>query len=314
MNYKRVYDLLIERGKQRQLDCYVERHHITPRCIGGLDDESNLVELTPEEHYVAHQLLVKIYPNDYRLARAAYMMTVGSSTVLRTNKLYGWLKRKFSEAQSALQSGKGNSNYGSRWASNGSESKMIPERDSLPEGWHWGRLTRVEEEERARKLLIKVEKKRVRDKIRAALQKQRDELHAVERQRELHRVYCSEGLLGLRQVGYTKSLTTLIKDFKKFLPEFVSQPRKPRNGKKTPQRTKSLDSTGICDDSWDLLFKLYNDSVLTLTRGSASKIAYRGVLALYPEVTLTFSQVKTLTQTYAKYGRTLKEHTNARSR
>ena len=27
--------------------------------MGGTDDEENLVELTPEEHYVAHQLLVK---------------------------------------------------------------------------------------------------------------------------------------------------------------------------------------------------------------------------------------------------------------
>jgi hypothetical protein len=64
MNYKKIYDNLISKGRNRVLNCYVERHHIIPKCMGGTDDEENLVELTPEEHYVAHQLLVKIYPKN----------------------------------------------------------------------------------------------------------------------------------------------------------------------------------------------------------------------------------------------------------
>ena len=63
MNYKKHYDLLIERSKTRVLEGYVEKHHIIPKCLGGTDDKGNLAILTPEEHFLAHQLLIKIYPN-----------------------------------------------------------------------------------------------------------------------------------------------------------------------------------------------------------------------------------------------------------
>lgn len=95
MNYKQIYDSLINRGLQRTLpeDTYFEKHHIIPKCMGGLNDSENLVKLTPEEHYVAHQLLVKIYPEVKGLSYAAKMMTVTSKFMVRTNKLYGWVKR-----------------------------------------------------------------------------------------------------------------------------------------------------------------------------------------------------------------------------
>lgn len=52
--------------------------------------------MTPEEHYVAHQLLVKIHPENRKLVFAASMMCNGSNG--RNNKRYGWLKKKFAEA------------------------------------------------------------------------------------------------------------------------------------------------------------------------------------------------------------------------
>ncbi|XAO17074.1 homing endonuclease [Escherichia phage FL23] len=60
MNYEKIYNSLIDRARNRALTGYKERHHIIPKCLGGSNDASNLVDLTPEEHYVAHQLLVKI--------------------------------------------------------------------------------------------------------------------------------------------------------------------------------------------------------------------------------------------------------------
>ncbi len=93
MNYKKHYELLIYRAKNRLLEGYSENHHIIPKCIGGTNKKENLVKLTPEEHYVAHQLLIKIYPNESKLIYAAKMMTVGN---MRNNKLYGWLRKKFS--------------------------------------------------------------------------------------------------------------------------------------------------------------------------------------------------------------------------
>ena len=63
MNYRRHYDRLIERARNRVLSGYVERHHVLPRCMGGGNESSNLVQLTAEEHYVAHQLLHKMHPD-----------------------------------------------------------------------------------------------------------------------------------------------------------------------------------------------------------------------------------------------------------
>ena len=110
MNYLKHYQLLIERGKKRNLEEYFETHHIVPKCVGGTDEETNLVKLTPEEHYLAHQLLSKIHSDNPRLLLAAMMMCANR----KGNKVYGWLKRKHSKAMSKLQSGKNNSQYGTK--------------------------------------------------------------------------------------------------------------------------------------------------------------------------------------------------------
>lgn len=68
--------------------------------MGGDNSASNLVNLTAEEHYLAHQLLVKIYPKEYGLIKAAVMMSVNAGGNRPNNKLYGWLRRKHSESTS----------------------------------------------------------------------------------------------------------------------------------------------------------------------------------------------------------------------
>ena len=108
MNYKKIYDSLINNANNRLLEGYSETHHIIPRCMGGTDDSSNLVVLTPEEHYLAHQLLIKIYPANKSLLYAAQMMTVENvdSGVSRpNNKLYGWIKTKISKEKSERMTG-----------------------------------------------------------------------------------------------------------------------------------------------------------------------------------------------------------------
>lgn len=102
MNYFAIYDRLIDRAKCRDESTieYVERHHIIPRCMGGSDDVDNLVALTLEEHFVAHQLLTKMFPMIDALAYAANMM--GN----RSNKQYGWLKRQFVEREKKAKTGK----------------------------------------------------------------------------------------------------------------------------------------------------------------------------------------------------------------
>lgn len=108
MNYRKIYESLIDKGRNRSVDTYTESHHIIPRCIGGVDTEDNLVDLTPEEHFVAHQLLIKIYPNEPKIILAARYMTNGNKKNggRTNNKMYGWLKRKHSQAMRDINLGK----------------------------------------------------------------------------------------------------------------------------------------------------------------------------------------------------------------
>lgn len=102
MNYQKIYNSLIDRARNCACHGYSEKHHIIPKCLGGTNHIDNIVELRPEEHYTAHLLLAKIYPNDKRMIFAAHRMTNGKN---RNNKLYGWVRRQHAEAMSELHSG-----------------------------------------------------------------------------------------------------------------------------------------------------------------------------------------------------------------
>lgn len=108
IKYYRHYVRLIERAQQRTLTNYSERHHIIPKCLDGSNQCDNLVRLTPEEHYVAHQFLAKMFPTNYKIIYAVNCMGNSRSN----NKLYGWIKRKKSVIQSLNTSGSNNPCYG----------------------------------------------------------------------------------------------------------------------------------------------------------------------------------------------------------
>lgn len=96
MNYAKHYQTLIDRAESRVIVGYSERHHVVPRCLDN--SSKHTVRLTPEEHYVAHQLLIKMFPGVNGLVFAAFRMTHGyDATAARSNKLYGWLSRKRAE-------------------------------------------------------------------------------------------------------------------------------------------------------------------------------------------------------------------------
>lgn len=106
MDSGRHYERLIERARGRALDGYRERHHVVPRCVGGGDEDDNIVELTPEEHFVAHQLLVRIYPGHKGLIWALLQMTGGNRRQPRRNKAYGWMRRMFASMISESSRGR----------------------------------------------------------------------------------------------------------------------------------------------------------------------------------------------------------------
>lgn len=102
MNYQKHYNTLIDRSRARITSGYTERHHILPRCMGGEDTVENIVNLTPEEHFVAHQLLVKMYPMVGKLALAALIMTTDKFGRRVNNKLFGWLRKRMGTAISEI--------------------------------------------------------------------------------------------------------------------------------------------------------------------------------------------------------------------
>jgi len=139
MNYNKHYATLIERARHRVLEEYTEKHHIIPKCLGGSDDKENIAVLTPEEHYVAHQLLVKMYPKEHKLVYAANMMTVSAGNLPRNNKRYGWLKKKYISVCRA-RTGNKNSSYGKSWCYNPEtleNGKFLKE--NIPTDWIRGR-------------------------------------------------------------------------------------------------------------------------------------------------------------------------------
>lgn len=138
MNYQRIYDQLITRAKARiPPEGYIEHHHIIPRCMNGSDDKENIAILTPEEHFIAHVLLVKIHPEIPELIVAVSRMCKGKGRKRR--RLYGWLRRRHAEYMKKCQAGANNSGYGMIWIHRDAENKRIKKEETIPEGWEKGR-------------------------------------------------------------------------------------------------------------------------------------------------------------------------------
>lgn len=102
MNYKEHYDRLIDRARNRSIEGYVEVHHAVPKCMGGQHSRANLVSLTAEEHFVAHQLLCKMYPKHEGVAFALRLLTTHPNGRRVHNKEYGWIRRKLASMSSAI--------------------------------------------------------------------------------------------------------------------------------------------------------------------------------------------------------------------
>jgi len=66
MNYYKIYQNLMStrKFKEHGHQGYCETHHIIPKCMGGMNNDSNKVRLTAREHFIAHRLLVKIYDSE----------------------------------------------------------------------------------------------------------------------------------------------------------------------------------------------------------------------------------------------------------
>ena len=67
---KFINNILETRGRFACGDEYHERHHIVPRCMGGTNRKTNLIDLFAREHFIAHKLLAQENPNNKGLTYA----------------------------------------------------------------------------------------------------------------------------------------------------------------------------------------------------------------------------------------------------
>ena len=126
--YKKWYDNIVERGKVKRENIYLEKHHIIPECFfkkrtrkgspgwveGDSNDPSNLTYLTAREHFICHWLLTKMYsgPARHKMINALYMMQGSSgdtqprySTKI-TSKAYANIREEYSIIVSERNTGR----------------------------------------------------------------------------------------------------------------------------------------------------------------------------------------------------------------
>ena len=133
MDYKKQYDKLIETRRSRKLNSrtYYEKHHIIPKSHGGDDSKQNIIKLTAREHYIAHWLLHRIYPEDTNMAFAFWKMTFPGTKFVERN--YKISSRAYEEAKSAMAEANRKINTGrkvseehlKKWRKNKNNSKVI---------------------------------------------------------------------------------------------------------------------------------------------------------------------------------------------
>ena len=103
LNYLKIYQRLINKAynRERIKERGYEIHHIVPRSVGGTNDIDNLVKLSYREHFIAHLLLTKIYPNSDALLYSAWKFSYsrdGHNKVLNS-RTHAILKEKYIKSQ-----------------------------------------------------------------------------------------------------------------------------------------------------------------------------------------------------------------------
>ena len=106
-----IQNILNTRGRFACGEEYHERHHIVPRCMGGTNNENNLIDLYAKEHFEAHRLLAVENPCNSNLVYAWNMMRNSK------NKDYEITAEEYEEVKKVLSSaasGDGNPFYGKK--------------------------------------------------------------------------------------------------------------------------------------------------------------------------------------------------------
>lgn len=101
--------ILLSRENIKIKNVYQERHHITPKTLGGSNDSDNLIYLFPQEHYYAHRLLAIENPHEKGLQLAWWNMCQCTQNGAREYNIsaddYALAREKAAKANSELRKG-----------------------------------------------------------------------------------------------------------------------------------------------------------------------------------------------------------------
>jgi len=229
MNYHKLYDRIIENRREIPLlTGYGETHHIVPKSLGGSNDSENLIKLSAREHFICHYLLTKMYlPNTrewHKMIRAFIIMNAAGDHQERyiNSRLYESRRQHFSITQSISQSGKQNSQHGTRWIHNMEmeANKKIPKEDDVPHGWNEGRvpnfLIKKKQLLLAEKLKIDLKKDRLPPikELEKRIKAKNDKEEKIKMYKEYYVVYKQHGFKKfVEYTGYDKSHPNLLARF-----------------------------------------------------------------------------------------------------
>lgn len=104
--YLNWYRAIISKASQRQLNGYVEKHHILPRSLGGDNSIVNIVSLTAREHFVCHLLLPKITTGYHQELMKFALGKFIQSAPGQERAFTSWEYKKIREAISQARTGK----------------------------------------------------------------------------------------------------------------------------------------------------------------------------------------------------------------
>lgn len=114
MSYNEYINNILKTRGRFNCKGYKERHHIIPKCLKGTNDEDNLIDLYPQEHFIAHKLLHEEYPSNMGLCTAYFRMCFknGKSGIQVSPEEYAIAREKYSLLRKQYFKGEKNPFYG----------------------------------------------------------------------------------------------------------------------------------------------------------------------------------------------------------
>ena len=100
--YTQWYNAIVDRARSRDAFGYMERHHIIPKSIGGVDESCNIVSLTAREHFICHVLLTKMLEGKkkYKMVYAVMLLSQHPNKDYKiSSRTYEYLRKQSSIAQ-----------------------------------------------------------------------------------------------------------------------------------------------------------------------------------------------------------------------